>query len=442
MTIDPSRLENWSREDAYITRMFAPVPDELAVNDLEVEGELPEALEGVFLRNGPNPHFTPPGRYHWFDGDGMIHGVYFGGGKASYRNRYVHTKGHDLEAKAGEPIWGGILDPVRPNPHGLIKNTSNTDLTFHAGRLLSLWWLCDDPYEVSLDDLSTIGPCSFEGTRQSGVSAHPKVDPRTGEMVFMDFSFFKPPYLSYGVVGASGKVEHFTEIEVPAPRIQHDIAITENYTVLLDLPLGWDQQALRQGKRKIVFDTECPSRFGIIPRRGGNADVRWFECDPCYIYHTINAWEEGNTVVMTACRVANPMPKQRGWDGTTPRLYFLELQPFLYRWRFDLETGQATEERLDDIPSEFPRMNDTMLGMPSRYSYNPRFAKEPTLLFDAMIKYDTDSGASRTLEFEPGCFGSEMVFAPRPGGTDEDDGWLVRTFQPCMDRGFEHITRA
>lgn len=416
----------YSREDAYLKDMFAPVRDELYVEDLKITGQLPRELEGVFLRNGPDPHFAPEGRHHWFDGDGMVHGVYLKDGKASYRNRYVRTRGFQAEAEAGHALWGGILEPVRPNPLGPIKNTSNTDLTWHAGRLLSLWWLCDDPYELRLGDLSTVGPCTFDGTLSThGVSAHPKVDPRTGEMVFMNFSVFKPPYLQYGVVGADGRVKHSADITIPAPRILHDIALTQNYTLLLDLPLGWDSEAMKRGKRRITFDAQTPSRFGILPRHGTDADVRWFEADPCYIYHTINAWEEGDEVVLLACRVQNPMPRQRGWDGKIPRLYFLELQPFLYRWRFNLRTGQVKEEQLDDVASEFPRMNDDLLGVKTRYSYNPRFAPEPTLLFDGLIKYDTDEQTSTTWEFAPGHFGSEPVFAPRPGATAEDDGWVI-----------------
>jgi carotenoid cleavage dioxygenase-like enzyme len=427
------RLQSYSREDAYLKDMFAPVRDELTVHTLRVTGELPRDLEGAFLRNGPDPHFAPEGRYHWFDGDGMVHGLYLRDGVASYRNRYVRTKGFQAEQDAQHPLWGGILDPIRPNPISLLKNTSNTDLTWHAGRLLSLWWLCDDPYELRLDDLSTVGPCDFGGTRASGVSAHPKVDPRTGEMVFMNFSVFQPPYLQYGVVGADGKLAHLTNITTPAPRILHDIALTERYTILLDLPLGWDTELFKRGKRRITFDDQTPSRFGVIPRYGHDADVRWFEADPCYIYHTINAWEEGDEIVLLACRVQNPMPRAHGWDGKIPRLYFLELQPFLYRWRFHLRTGAVKEERLDDVASEFPRMNDDLLGVKTRFSYNPRFAPEPTLLFDALLKYDTDDGSSTAYTFGPGRFGSEPVFAPRQNPTAEDDGWLLSLSYDARD---------
>lgn len=379
----------------------------------------------MFCRNSPNSQFEPLGRYHWFDGDGMIHGLHVEDGKAVYRNRWVRTRAFEHEAEAGSAQWPGILDPVKMGlPGGPIKNTSNTDLIYHAGKLLSLWWLGAEPYEVSVPGLDTVGVAEFGQRLEGGMSAHPKVDPRTGEMVFMDFSFFKPPFLQYGRVDAEGKLISVVPIDIPAPRILHDLAITENHTILLDLPLGWDQQALRKGKRKIAFDDTCPSRFGIMPRDGDGTDVRWFECPPCYIYHTINAWEEGDEIVMVACRVDNPMPTG-DWAGKVPRLYFLQLQPFMHVWRFNMVTGEVKEERLDDRPSEFPRMNDDMLGVETRYSYNPRIAAEPQLLFDGVIKYDTAAGTSVAYDYGDDVFGGEVVFAPRPNGVSEDDGWIM-----------------
>ncbi len=409
----------------YLSDQFAPVHEEVVAENLTVHGELPRELTGMFCRNSPNPQFEPLGRYHWFDGDGMIHGLHVENGKATYRNKWVRTRSFEHEGGVGAAQWPGILDPVRMDlPGGPIKNTSNTDLVYHAGKLLSLWWLGGDPYEISVPELDTVGVAEFGRRLDCGMSAHPKVDPRTGEMVFMDFSFFKPPFLQYGRVSAKGELISVVPIEIPAPRILHDLAITQNHTILLDLPLGWDPQAMRKGKRKIAFDDTTPSRFGIMPRDSDGTDVRWFECPPCYIYHTINAWEEGDEVVLIACRVDNPMPTG-DWAGEVPRLYFLQLQPFLHKWRFNLVTGDVKEERLDDRPSEFPRMNDDLLGVPTRYSYNPRIASEPQLMFDGVIKYDTQSGTSEAYDYGAHRFGGEVVFAPRDTGESEDDGWLM-----------------
>ena len=92
----------------FLQNNFTPVHDEIVADDLEVIGSLPAGLNGMFLRNGPNPQFPPQGRYHWFDGDGMIHGVHLRDGRASYRNRFVRTRGFEIERREGKAIWTGL----------------------------------------------------------------------------------------------------------------------------------------------------------------------------------------------------------------------------------------------------------------------------------------------------------------------------------------------
>jgi carotenoid cleavage dioxygenase len=432
MAARPSEITN-----LYIKGMFAPVHHEIAADDLPVLGELPPDLAGMFLRNSPNARFPPEGRYHWFDGDGMLHGMRIQGGKASYRNRWVRTRDFLLEEQAGRALFTGLMMPLqRDNPHGPVKNASNTDVVFHAGRLLSLSWLGGEPYEVNPTDLSTVGAYRYGGALECGFASHPKVDPVTGEMVFIDYSAIKPPYLRAGVVSAKGELVRVVPIDLPGPRLLHDIAITEHYTILLDFPMTWDREALKHGKRKVIFDRSLPSRFGVLPRHGGAGDVRWLETSPCYMYHTINAYEEGSEIVLTGCRIENPMPSAPGAaSGTTATLDILELVPFMHRFRLDLSTGTIREEALDDVPSEFARMNSTRLGQKTRYSYNPRIAPRPTLLFDGIIKYDAETGRSETYAYGKGRYGGEVVFASRPGGAAEDDGWIVTfTYDEHEDR--------
>jgi carotenoid cleavage dioxygenase len=278
---------------------------------------------------------------------------------------------------------------------------------------------------VQVPSLDTVGPYSYESRLGCGLASHPKVDPRTGELVFFDYSPYRAPYLTYGVASADGRSVTTTPIELPGPRLLHDIAITEHHTIFLDFPMLWELDRLASGRRRVGFDTRLPSRFGIVPRHGTNADVRWFEAPPCYAYHTINAWEDGDSIELIACRIENPLPSTLEPDGKIPRLFFLELNPFLTRWRFDLTTGAVTEERLDDRPTEFPRMNNQLLGQRTSISYNPSIAQASELLFDGVIKYDLARGTSDHHRYGAGRFGGEVVFAPRAGGTAEDDGWLV-----------------
>ncbi|MCU0655370.1 MAG: carotenoid oxygenase family protein [Polyangiaceae bacterium] len=422
------------RPNPYLLQEHEPVAAEMSVEGLRVTGVIPAELNGMFARNTPNPQFPPQGRYHWFDGDGMVHGLRLEDGKASYVNRWIRTSGFEAEKAEGAPLWTGIMEPVKANG---LKDTANTDLVVHNGKLLALWWMCGTPYQLDPRTLATVGPERFGGKLVRSVSAHAKVDPRTGELVFFDYSIVQKPWMRYGVVSASGELLRDEVIEIPVPHIQHDLALTERYTILIDLPLGWDRAMLAQGKRRIGFDRSLPARFGILPRLGGNGDIRWFEAESCYMYHTINAYEEGDEVVLVGCRVGDPIPKDQRTDGTVARLEFIELVPHLYRWRFNLKTGAVREEQLDDVATEFPRANDRTQGAPARYSYNPRIAPRSALSFDGLIKYDLHTGGSTRHEYEAGWYGGEAVFVPRPGATEEDDGWLVT----CLTSAAEQRSR-
>ena len=256
------------------------------------------------------------------------------------------------------------------------------------------------------------------------MSAHAKVDERTGEFIFFHYGP-TPPYMSYGVVSGEGVLNHFVPIDLPGSRMPHDMAVTENYSILMDLPLIAEPLAAAEGRHKILFDRSMPSRFGVIPRYGASDTIRWFEASPCYIYHSVNAWEEGDEVVMDVCRVIKPEPPDHLSGPLEKMLSYLRLDARLYRYRFDLRTGQTKEEPLDDVNTEFPTMNTSRLGMPTRFNYNVSITNDFTLLFDGLIKYHTLYGTSERYNFGPGRFGSESPFAPRPDAVTEDDGYLV-----------------
>jgi carotenoid cleavage dioxygenase-like enzyme len=400
---------------------FAPVRDEIIADSLTVIGQLPPDLSGMFVRNGPNPQFPPIGRYHWFDGDGMLHGVRICNGQAQYRNRYVRTKGFRIEQDADRAIWTGLLEPPQfDNPYGPSKNTANTALVWHAGQFLALWE-GGAPHVIKLPNLETNGLYTYNDKLVSAFTAHPKVDPVTGEMMFFGYSLAGPPYLHYGVISAAGELLRTVPIDLSMGVMMHDFAITEHYTIFMDLPLTFNPVRMQRGEPVLMFEPERPSRFGIVPRYGDNSDIRWFESPPCYVFHTLNAYEEGDEVVLVACHMSStsvlmdePTPSET--DGDKPRLY---------RWRFNLKTGSVREEALDESLSEFPRMNEQYTGRAMRYGYTARMAAEPVPLFDGLIKYDFNNSTSQTHEFGAGRYGGEAVFVPRPGATAEDDGWLL-----------------
>jgi carotenoid cleavage dioxygenase-like enzyme len=414
-----------SQANPYLAGPFAPTREECTLEGLEVVGEIPDDLNGVYVRNGPNPQFDPVGRYHWFDGDGMVHALHIADGKAAYRNRWIRTPGFERERAAAGPLWSGIIEPFDGNPSDAPeKDTANTDLVYHNEQLLALWYRAGKPYALDPITLETLGAEDFGGTLRCEVSSHAKVDEETGELFFFDYGA-GPPYMRYGVVGADGVIRHFVPIDLPGPRLPHDMAITENHAILMDLPLYNDREAARAGRFKLFFDRDVPSRFGVIPRYGGPEDIRWFEADPCFIYHSVNAYEHDGEVVLEACRVKQPEPRSDLEGPLAQVLSYLRLDAHVHRYRFDLSTGRAREEVVDDDNSEFPSVNLGTVGRRARYAYNMHISLEKSLLFDGLVKYDVESGGSETYWFGDGRWGSEAPFAPRPGAVAEDDGYLL-----------------
>ncbi|MDB9376182.1 carotenoid oxygenase family protein [Nodularia sphaerocarpa] len=404
----------------YLDSNFAPIQEEITTDTLKVIGELPPNLSGMFVRNGPNPQWSPIGQYHWFDGDGMLHGVRISNGQATYSNRYVRTRGWKIEQAAGKAVWSGLFEPPqKDNPHGGYKNTANTALVWHAGQMLALNE-GGAPHAIKLPDLQTIGEYTYNNQLVSAFTAHPKVDPKTGEMRFFGYSF-SPPYLQYSIVSAAGEIVQTVPIDLPMGVMMHDFAITENYTIFMDLPLTFSPERAQRGEPPMMFECDRPSRFGIIPRHGDNSNIRWFETSPCYVFHTLNAYEEQDEIVLIACRMSSTTVLKADDSQTDPDADI----PRLHRWRFNLSTGKMREEMLDDVPAEFPRINENLLGQPTRYGYAGRMGKGSLPLFDGLIKYDLSNNKSQIHEFGQGRYGGEAVFAPSIGGTTEDDGWLV-----------------
>lgn len=425
----------------YLEGPYAPIAEELDV-ELEItRGEVPKDLSGLYVRNGPNPRYAPPGRYHWFDGDGMLHALRVADGKLTYRNRWVRTRALEEELAAGEALYSGVMEPVkRMAPTGPYKDTANTDVVWFDGGLLALWYVSGEPYRIDGRTLETKGRHDFGGARADMVSAHPKVDPRTGELLWFGYGF-RPPYMHYGVVGPDGQLSHRTPIELPGARLPHDMAFTERYSVLMDLPVFYDPEALATGRWVTRYHRDMPARFGVIPRRGDGASIRWFEAEPCYIYHVVNAWEDGDELVMTACRVDDPLPEPDPTHGRWAKMLAnLKVTAYLHRWRFDLETGAVKEEKLDDLNVEFPTAHLGLQGVKSQYGYCSGLEADPTLRFTGLVKYDLGTGAARRFDYPDGVRGSEAPFAPATGATAEDDGYLVDfVYDRARDASFAWI---
>lgn len=425
----PTDAPAWIDEvdNPYLHGLYAPISTERSVETLEVvEGELPRDLWGAYFRNGPNAVHAPKNRYHWFDGDGMVHGIWFEDGQARYANRWVQTQGLEMEAERESSIWPGVLGPFDFDaPLGPIKDTANTDILEVGGRLLALWYESGKPYVLDLKTLQTVGVDDFGGRLKFPLSAHSKTELSTGDFVFFSYGD-RPPYMRYGVLAADGRLHH-VDIDLPGPRRPHDIGVTPRYSILHDFPVFFDPELFaKKGKRVPLFHRDVPTRYGVIPRFGTNDDVRWFECEPCYMLHVVNCWEEGDWVVMLGCRTTDPTLRPDREDGPiAAMLSGLKLQANLYRWRLNMKTGEVEEGPLDDTNAEFPMIRPSAMGHENRWAYLQRIPFEIPATFDALMKYDLRTGAYAEHRYGDGVFGSEAPFAPRVGGEEEDDGYLV-----------------
>lgn len=425
----PNRLPA-EDDHPYRTGAWRPNFVEYDADELDViEGAIPPELEGVYLRNTENPVMGSIGRYHPFDGDGMVHAIRFAGGRASYRNRFVRTAGLAIELEAGAPQWAGIIEaPAKSlrdgwGARGRMKDASSTDVVVHAGKALTTFYQCGDAYQLDPTSLATQGTAPWVPT--TGISAHPKLDPATGELMFFSYQT-TAPYLHYGLVDAHGKLLHHQGVPLPGPRLPHDMAFTERFVIVNDLPLFWDPELLSQGTYRPRYRPDLPSRLGVIPRHGGEA--RWFEAAPTYVLHWINAFEDDETIVLDGYFQTDPMPKPDLADGVYAALkkmvdvHAMGARP--HRWRLDLRTGACREERLFDDISEFPSIHYARPGRRHRYVWSMTTPRG-WFLFDGIVRYDLETGQIARYRFPENTYASEAPMAPRPGASGEDDGWIV-----------------
>ena len=423
----------------YRTSAWRPQDTEYDAVDMPTIGHVPDDLSGVYLRNTENPLHPNLERYHPFDGDGMIHMMAFSNGEAVYRNRFVRTAGLEIEQEAGSAQWSGLAESPLKSPRSdgwgartRMKDASSTDIVVHGGLALSSFYQCGDLYQMDPLSLEDRGRATWGGRFPGcGVSAHTKVDERRKELLFFNYQT-TAPFMHYGVVDDHHELVHYVPVPLQGARLPHDMAFTENFAILNDCPLFWDPDLMGRDIYATTWHPELPTRFAIIPRRGTSEEIKWFEADPTYVLHWINAFEvhdhEGHWVVLDGFFQHCPSPSVPPNSDLETRMFrFLDLYAMdsrAHRWRFNLTTGECREGPLGDRVTEFGTTNGGYQGLDYRYFYSV----VPTpgrFQFDGLIKNDLRTGATDTYMFGDGVFGSETVMAPRPGSRSEDDGYLI-----------------
>jgi carotenoid cleavage dioxygenase-like enzyme len=408
----PAAVDAQTVFPVFRTGNYAPVHDELTAFDLPVQGSIPAELNGWYLRNGPNPR---TGAGHWCVGDGMVHGVRLENGRAAwYRNRWVRTESF-------ERPFPNYNDDGTRNLHSSI---ANTHVVRHAGKTLALMEF-SLPYEIS-NDLKTLGAYDFGGQLVDSMTAHPKICPTTGEMHFFGSGNILEPHVTYHRADANGQLTINRPIEVPALTLMHDFALTADHVVFMDLPVLFNLSlALTQqnaGDLPYRWHDHYPARLGVLRRDNPYGPVRWFDIDPCFVFHVANSYDNANSVVLEVIRYPE-MWRDNSEFGTDAELW---------RWRINLDTGTVQESQLDDRGVEFPRVDDRLVGAAARYSV--------AVGSGSLVRYDLQRDTASEHRFGAGgrhgasSAPGEAVFAPAVGASDELAGWyLTYVYDPVTD---------
>jgi carotenoid cleavage dioxygenase-like enzyme len=403
------------RISPFLRGPYAPIFGEHEAADLPVTGTLPAELDGLFTQIGPNP-VTPPrysdaDRYSWFTQDGMVCGVRLRDGRAQWaRNRWIGSR----------RVTRAQGKPTTPGPRHMVSDTVHTNIVYHGGMLLALVETGCLPARLS-PTLETIEYTDLAGALPRGFAAHPKLDPLTGELIAVSYSPLRTT-VDYIVLNRDGGLAALERIPIGARPMMHDIALTPNHVIVFDFSVRFAPAALTRGRFPFRWDHRNPARLGVISRKHPSARVRWFEVPPSFIFHTVNAYEEDDRIVVDAIRYGRLFDTASGdYLGGTDAFSETGLP---WRWTLDLKTGMAQAGQADETGQELPRINPRRIGQTFRYSYAVS-GTDDSMLHETslLIKRDFRTGDSEKRKHPEGQSPTEPVFVPR--GEAEDDGWIL-----------------
>lgn len=408
---------------------FAPIQMECDAPDLVIEGEVPKDLFGTFFRNGPNPQFAPRGEHHWFAGDGMIHGFYVENGRVAYKNRWCKTVKWNKEHDAGKALFAAFnpMDADESVQGIETDGLANTNVIWHGNKLLALEE-GHAPFELDPETLDSKGAWTFDGKLVGPMTAHPKIDYETGEMLFFGYNAdgLISEHMSFHVVDKSGKLIRSETFTAPYAAMVHDFMVTKEHVIFPIMPLTGSMERAMSGAPAYAWEPEKGVHIGIMPRNGSVEDMRWFRGDPAYVFHPMNAHTDGDIVTCDVCEFeqAPLFPLPDGTPGDPDKAI-----PRLTRWTFDLSrnTDDYQWERLDEVACEFPRLDERFAGRQYRHGFlacdnNPEFSIGG---FNGIAHVDHVTGKFDVHDVGAACATSEPVFVPRADSTEEGAGYLL-----------------
>ena len=414
-----------------------------------IEGQVPAGLRGTLFRNGSGRNDLGGEWFpHWFDGDGMISAIRFDDSGIHYRNRYVATDNYRDETRAGHIVNRGF---GKQRPGGMLgnafrqpANVSNTSVVMQGERLLSLWE-GGPPFALDPATLDTRGVETFGGAVKA-FSAHPKVDPDTGELFNFGIDYGARTTLTPYRID-KGIVTRLPPVTLPRPVMNHDFVLTSRHLVFCLGPIVLLMRPFLLGLKSfdgaLCWDTTLPTLILLVPR-DGSGTPRFIETDAFFQFHFANGFEDDGAVVLDLARYPDYLT-----IGQALRDYWKSQWPSkgmanLTRMRIDLASGKVDSRTYETgTANEFPRINPAWSGKRQRFAYiacGP--ADRMTGLQQQLAKVDLETGAVALHDFAPGGYPGEPVFiATRPGGA-EDDGVVVtlvfdaarqRTDIVCLD---------
>jgi len=395
----------------FLTGLHAPMSQELTIEDLAVTGEIPPALDGRYLRIGPNPIAPDRRSYHWFLGDGMVHGLRLQDGWARwYRNRWIRSAA----------VAGALGEPPAPGPRRG-DDTVNTNVLGFAGQTWALVEAGSTPVRLG-ETLETLAYDDFAGTLDSAFTAHPHLDPATGELHAITYDAHDQGTVRHVVVTPEGRVRRKEAIKVSHGPSIHDCAITERYVLVFDLPVTFSMGALIAGHPfPYRWNPAHPARVGLSPREGRGDEVIWCDVDPAYVFHVANAYDadDGGVVVDLVVHDTMFADSPQGPDSA---------HSALERWTIDPATRSVRRQVSDNRPQEFPRIDERRFGRRHRYVYTMLLPENRDPAFvgaTGLVKHDLEAGARQVHDFGPQRYPGEFVFVPAHADAAEDEGWLM-----------------
>lgn len=416
MSLQLQKRVPYSADNPFLQGTFAPVQGEYSSSDFKITGQIPAELNGTLLRMGPNPiGVDNPAIYNWFIGDGMVHGLRLKDGKAEwYHRRYIGVDdvNHKLQRPAASGPRRGVFDVV------------NTNAFSHAG---NIWALVEaGPYPVALDDnLDTIRHGMFNSEADLPFSAHPHVDADTGELHAICYDGMVRNKVFYLNINKDGKLKHKVEVPVQHGPMVHDCAVTQHHVLVLDLPITFSFSRLLRGSTlPYGWNRKHKARVGALPKHGEASDIRWFEVEPCFIFHTCNAFELDNgDIVMDAVVHEHAFVQSVQGPAEGQKIRF-------ERWTLKSGSKNIQRQLISDTGQEFPRLDERLTGKPYRYAYSISLGEQQRSTFikpepNQLLKHDLLTGTTVTHDYGHDYISGEVIFVPKHATAQEDEGWLI-----------------